>query len=407
MKKKIIALVISAAVIASLVGLTVMTKNKNKYQQVKTTTVSRGDIDVYLSTTAAIKSQSTKEYYGPQAKVKKVKVEVGDKVTKGDVLATFESQDLETPVEQARIQYNNALLQKQELVEQNNKVKSNISDLNSKIDKINSQIKQIDNNINKLKQLKNPASATQIEQLNGQKSTLTSQKATLVQQKDSLSTVSDVKFQEADNAIKLNKLSLDTAKKNLASGIKNIIANRSGVVTQINIVEGGISTSQQAAIVVQNLDNLKAVLSVSRYDAAKVRLHQKAVISNSDENYSGRVSYIAPTAETSKSINADDATLEVDVKVTDKKPDLKVGFQADVDILLNKAENVIKIPVECVKTDKTGKSVVYVVENKKAVEREVKVGVKSDTDAEVQGIKVGEKVILNPTDLIKNGTFVK
>ena len=407
MKKKIIAIIVVIAVILLMARLTYLTKNKGKYVKVKTTTVSQGDIEVYLSTTASIKSQNVKEYYGPQSKVTKINVKVGDSVKSGDILATYETQDLNTQVSQAQIQYDNAVLQKKELNNQNSETNSSINDFNSKISNIDSQIQSINNQISQLNKTNTPTASAQVDALSKQKDSLATQKSTYMQQRDSLKPVSDEKFQEADNAIKTAQLNLNTAKQNLAKNVSSITCDTSGVVTAVNITEGSSGTMQQPAIVVQDVDNLKASISISRYDAAKVKLNQSAIISNAGKKYNGMVTFIAPAAEASKTGNADDATLDVDITITDKSPDLKIGFSADADILLNEAKNVVKVPVECVKTDKTGKSVVYIVKDNKAVEKEVQVGVKSETEAQVQGIDAGEKVILNPTNLIKNGTFVR
>lgn len=285
MKKKTIVVVVLIAVIGGLAGLSTLTKAKKEFKSVRTTEVTQGDMQVYLSTTALIQSRDVREYYGPQAKVSKVNVKVGDKVKTGDTLVTYDVQDLKTSVEDS------------------------------------------------------------------------------------------------------------------------IEADRYGVVTAVNVAEGGIGSQQQAVVVTQSLENLKATLYVSRYDANKIKLNQKALIKNADSEYHGTVSYIAPIAEKSAS---GDASLAVDVKITDKSPRLKVGFETDIDILLNKVKNVIKVPVESIKTDKTGRSVVYVIQDNKAVEKEVKVGVQSDTEVQIiEGLQLGEKVILNPTDEIQNGTLVK
>ncbi|MFL0194931.1 efflux RND transporter periplasmic adaptor subunit [Clostridium sp. WILCCON 0269] len=291
MKKKIITIIISAAVIGSIIGLSVMTKNKNQYIPVKIAAATKGDIQEYLSTTALIESQDVKQYYASQAKIDKVNVKVGDAVKEGDVLVTYDSQDLNTSPKQT---------------------------------------------------------------------------------------------------------------------ISNIVADRAGVVTSVNAVEGSIGNQQQAALVTENLENLKAVLSVSKYDANKIKLNQNAIISSNGNEYHGIVSYIAPIAQSSQNLNSGDATLEVDVTITDKSPQLKIGFDTDINILLNEVKNVLKVPVESIKTDKTGKSVVYIVKNNKAVESAVKVGIQSDTEAQItDGVELGEKVILNPTDEIQNGTLVK
>lgn len=407
MKKKVIAIIISLTIVGGLFGLTYMTKSKNKYQSVKTTTVSKGDIESYLSTTALVKSQDSRNYYGPQAKVTRVNVKVGNKVKSGDVLANFETQNLNTAVEQAQIQYNNAVLSKKDLVDQNNEINSNITSLNNKITEIDSQIQTIDKQIANLKKSNSPSSASQIDALNKQKDALIQQKSSLVQQRDSLKPISNSKLEQADNSIKNAQLSLNSAKENLAKNVNSIVADMDGVVTAVNIAEGSSGNMQQAAITVQDVDDLKATLSVSRYDAVKLSLNQSAIVKSSSTEYPGIVSFIAPLATSSNNAGSDDASMSVDVTVNDKNPELTIGFETDVDILLGEVTNVIKVPVECIKTDKDGKTYVFVVDNSKASLREVTVGVKSDTEAEVQGLQEGETVILNPTDLIEDGTLVK
>lgn len=405
MKKKIIAAILSIAIIGGIVGLSIITKNKNKYKSVKTTVVTKGNIKSYLSTTALIKSQDVKEYYGPQGKVSKVNIKVGDNVKKGDILVTYDIQDLNTPVKQAEIQYNNAILQKQDLINQNNEVSSNVKEKNNKIADLDNQIQQIDNQMESLK--KSGLTSDQVEILNKQKEALIQQKSSLIQQRDALKPITSEKMQQADNTIQNAQLTLDTAKQNLAKSISSIVADRDGVVTAINVIEGGMGTQQQPAVVIQNIEDLKATLSVSRYDANKLKLDQSALVRDSSNEYNGKVAYIAPLADSSKGATSTESTLSVDINITDKSPQLKIGFEADVDILLDEATNVIKVPVESIKTDKNGKSVVYVVEDNKAVEKEVKKGVQSETDVEVEGVEPGDKVILNPTDIIQSGTLVK
>lgn len=405
MKKKIIAAILSIAIIGGIVGLSIITKNKNKYKSVKTTVVTKGNIKSYLSTTALIKSQDVKEYYGPQVKVSKVNIKVGDNVKKGDILVTYDIQDLNTPVKQAEIQYNNAILQKQDLINQNNEVSSNVKEKNNKIADLDKQIQQIDNQMESLK--KSGLTSDQVEILNKQKEALIQQKSSLIQQRDALKPITSEKMQQADNTIQNAQLTLDTAKQNLTKSISSIVADRDGVVTAINVTEGGMGTQQQPAVVIQNIEDLKATLSVSRYDANKLKLDQSALVRDSSNEYNGKVAYIAPLADSSKGATSTESTLSVDINITDKSPQLKIGFEADVDILLDEATNVIKVPVESIKTDKNGKSVVYVVEDNKAVEKEVEKGVQSETDVEVEGVEPGDKVILNPTDIIQSGTLVK
>lgn len=391
MKKKVIAIIIAVVVIGGVFGLNRINKARNQGSAVKTSEVTQGDLQVYLSSTALVKSQEVKDYYGAQAKVTKVNVKVGDTVKKGDVLVTYDQQDLNTQVKQAEIQYNNALLQKQDLVNQNNDIKNKIAEYDKNIKEINAKIEKIKDD---------PFEIDSLQILN-------QDKATQEQKKAALAPISDTKLQQADNSISSAKLTLDNANSNLSKGVSSITADIDGVVTVLNVAEGAIGNIQQAAVTVQNITNLKVTLSLSRYDAAKVTIGQDAVIKNNGKEYKGKVSYISPTAEVAKTSTSGEANLSVDINITDVNPELKIGFEADVDILLNEAKNVIKVPTESLKTDKTGKSVIYIVEDNKAVEKEVTKGIQSDTEVQVEGVTTGAKVILNPTDTIKDGTLVK
>ena len=391
MKKKVIAIIIAVVVVGGVFGLNRINKARNQGSTVKTSEVTQGDLQVYLSSTALVKSQEVKDYYGAQAKVTKVNVKVGDTVKKGDVLVTYDQQDLNTQVKQAEIQYNNALLQKQDLVNQNNDIKNKIAEYDKNIKEINAKIEKIKDD---------PFEIDSLQILN-------QDKATQEQKKAALAPISDTKLQQADNSISSAKLTLDNANSNLSKGVSSITADIDGVVTVLNVAEGAIGNIQQAAVTVQNIANLKVTLSLSRYDAAKVTIGQDAVIKNNGKEYKGKVSYISPTAEVAKTSTSGEANLSVDINITDVNPELKIGFEADVDILLNEAKNVIKVPTESLKTDKTGKSVIYIVEDNKAVEKEVTKGIQSDTEVQVEGVTTGAKVILNPTDTIKDGTLVK
>ena len=118
-KKRRIITVIIIAVILILTVVIVNSQNKEKPFPVRVTEATKGDIETVLSINALIESKHTKEYMGKaQYTVETVHVKVGDKVKAGDVLLSYDIKDYENAVIQAQIQYENALLNKAELLEQ-------------------------------------------------------------------------------------------------------------------------------------------------------------------------------------------------------------------------------------------------------------------------------------------------
>lgn len=376
MKKRFIVYSLIVLFIMS-VGFLVVGRGKHqKMITVKTSVVDMGRIKAYLSTTGRVESQNKKEYYGRQSEVQKVNVKVGDRVKKGDILVTYNTQDLSGTVSQAEIQYNNAILQREDLYNQNTGIKNKINDL--------------DKQIRELEKSSNPTDLSKLESLK--------------QQKNSLSPISNEKLKQADNSVKLAKLSLNSAKENLARNKNTIAAENDGVVTEVNVVEGAMGNAAQAAVVIQDTQNLKVVLSLGKFDAAKVRLGQEVVVNNGNNVYNGRVSFIEPAAKTTISAGGSETALGVEIDILDKSPDLKIDFDVDVDILVGQAQNVIKVPAESVKVEKGNRNLVYVLDGNTVHEKNITVGIQSDKEVEIkEGVNKGEKVILNPSNAIVEG----
>src|SRR5690606_14051337 len=102
----------------------------------------------------------------------------------------------------------------------------------------------------------------------------------------------------------------------------------------------------QPAVVVQNLNSLKGVIYLGKYDAAKIRTGQKAILDYSGNYYDGVVSFVSPAAE--KSLAAQNASLKAEIDIINPDDLLKVDFDVNADILVGEAKNVLKIPVECI-----------------------------------------------------------
>ncbi len=365
MKKKIIIGVLIVALIGIIAGIQITSKNRKQSTSVKTAKVAMGDVKMYLSTTATIKSKNEKDYSASATtKISNVNVSVGDKVKKGKTLLTYDTADLNNQVEAAQINYNNTTSQKNDAVNKSNDAKNTVS-----------STKDI------------PANAA----------TISSAKA---------SELSDEKTNQLNNAVESAKTTLDAAKIKLSQN-SYITSDIDGVVTDVNVISGQTG-SQETAIVVQDISNLKAVVKVGKYDAAKVAIKQPASIMSNGKIYKAEVSKIYPTATVNTTAAGGDTTLTVELDVLEAAPQLKVNFDSDVDILLSKALGVVKVPAEAILTNKDGSTYLFVVENDKAVQKTVKLGVQSDAFAQVEsGVKVGESVILNPGSTVTNGVMVK
>lgn len=406
-KKKRRKIVIFSAVTMVVVGafffITNGKRNAKGIVQVKTGKVQKGDIESYFATTANIQSNYVKKYYAPSnAKVEKVAFSVGDEVKAGQILVTYEAQDYSSSIAQNQIQYENAVISKQDLVDQNKDAQKKVDGFNSDIKALNAQIEDLQAQLDELNNTNEDGSKNiQINELNVQMTSLNTQVESLEKQRDSVMFISDSRIKQADNSIKLAKISLDNVKEQRDKAVNTIVAEKDGVITLVNSVEGAMDNVAQPSIEIMDVKDLKAIVYVNKYEASSIEIGDRAIIDNGNKEYNGEITFIAPSAEKGTS------TLKLEVLITDEDENLKINFDTDVDILTDTATDVMSIPVEAIKTDKTGREYVFVLMDNKAVEKDVTIGVQSDDSAEViEGLSIDEEVILNPSTEIVNGTMV-
>ena len=381
MKKK--RRIITAIIIVAILALTIVIVNsqsKVKPFPVRTSEVIKGDIETVLSTNALIESKQTKDYMGKaQYTVESVNFEVGDMVKAGDILLSYEVKDYENAVLQAQIQYDNALLNKAELLEQ----KKDIED----------EIKKLDEKIFILDGSSNPEDIANLQ--------------SLIQTRKSIQEISDEKIMLMDNSITLAKLQLDTYTDTLNEAMKGIVAELDGVVTQVNATESLPLSMAQPAFIVQQLDNLKGVISMGKYDAAKIRVGQKVTLKYESYTYEGRVSFIEPVASKDISMGSTDATILAEIDILNPDEHLKINFDVNADILIASAQQVLKLPTECLRYGKDGDISVFVIKDGFAVLTPVTTGIQSDIEVEIEnGLSEGDVIISTPSENITDGAAV-
>lgn len=375
MKKKKGWIITIIVIIAIVAGIMLFGKSRTTAQIVKIKEAQLGDIQSWLSTNALIESGEVKNYFGTSGlKVIRIHVEVGDTVKKGDILLEYDVRDLEMAVEQAKIQYDNALLNRSELLEQKKQIEEDMADLEAEILRLEGST--------------NPQDIANLQ--------------ALIQKRDAMQTVSDEKIKLMDNSVALARINLDSAQLRLDEVKNGLVSDMDGTVTALNALEGAPLGMSQPAVVVQNLDRLKAVVYLGKYDASKIQVGQKAILEYSGNVYDGVVSFIDPAA--SRDITAQNASLRAEIDISDPGTLLKVDFDVDADILVGEVMNVLKLPVECIKYDKEYNTYVFIVENDTAKLTAVRLGLQSDSEVEVlEGLKQGDRVILNPPIDLNDG----
>jgi len=202
------------------------------------------------------------------------------------------------------------------------------------------------------------------------------------------------KISGTPNALREAELDLKVAQANLDN--TTIRAPFAGVVTAVNIEEGEHASANSSVISLLDNSVFYADILVDELDMHLIRVGQEALIqvdALGGRRLRGTVSQVGMIAQSSGGIT----TVPVTVRIDDGPAELRVGYSASVIIEVEKAENVLKVPVEAV-VRQGNRSFVTVLRDGERVPVEVVTGL---TD----GIEVEIVSGLEPTDEIVGFNF--
>lgn len=406
-KKKIL---ISSIVIVILgfVGFAAVRANQGRMQAgllVETVKIVKEDIESRVLTTGEVfaidKMNVTSDVSG---KILEIPVKNGQKVSAGDILVKLDESEINYQLQQAEIK----LGIEKDVLEQltkNDKLDLEIAFYNTEI-----QYNEARNSYNQIKELYEAGAASRND-LNLSKNRMDQLYNTYVLAKKNL--------ESAENAsqitIQKKQLELSQLSVNKLLQEKNKYAIKSpmdGIVVEIAIDEGEMLSLGMPMMVIMDTSKLEIVTNISEYDVRKISIGDPVKITGDaieGQEYEGRVKYIAPTAISLSTGQGKETVVEVKIEVNSQNTALKPGFSTTVDILTETKKNTLVVPYEALFTAKDGQKLIFTMIDGLAKAHEVRTGLESDLVVEVIGEDIAEndRVILNPTENLKDGDPVK
>ena len=159
-KKKIVVPICLVLVVA-IILVAISAKNYAAYgqfrlktdgEEVTLSTISTQNIIESVNATGDVTAGITKEYKVPAvATVKEVFVKVGDQVKKGDKLATFNTDNLNSQIQSLNTNYNESKAAYESAAASQASAKKKLSAVNSKISKLEKQVAKLEKRLNALK----------------------------------------------------------------------------------------------------------------------------------------------------------------------------------------------------------------------------------------------------------------
>jgi macrolide-specific efflux system membrane fusion protein len=340
---------------------------KPESESLRPVAVTRGNIEEVVTSQGKLEAKQYVDV-GTQVsgQLKAIHVDIGDTVTKGQLLAEIDPRVYQAQVEagEARLNSLRAQLNQQKaeavLAEQNLKRNQNLIAVNA-------------------------VSQQALQETESQAAVAKAQVDSIVAQ-----------IQETESNLKASRTNLSYSK---------IYAPMAGTVTTLPTKEGQtLNANQTAPVVLQvaNLDAMTVRAQVAEADVSRIKENMPAyftTLGNNELRWPGKVRQVLPTPQIVNDVVLYDVL--IDVKNEGRK--LMTGMTTQVFFIFGKAENALIIPAEVLTrraarddNDKGKAYRVAVITETSREQRVIHVGLQTRTQAEVvEGLKEGEKIAVN------------
>ncbi len=422
---------------------------------VMTTGAITGEIEQTISTSGTVTTETTKSYFSDvDVKIGDVAVAAGDAVKAGDVLISYDAEDLatKTTLAQLKIQsnqgnYNNSVQSNGQKWGDLNEANVNISVLDQQIADTEAYITNLENkieqkksdlayegallqislldwqdhpdsdeymNLQKLVQLNSYEQQNNAE-VKGWEDELAVYNKMLSDYKEYRSEMKSQKSSaeagrmtsgarqelEADNQTK--GIEASDSLESLQAAANGVVAEFDGVVTEVNAVEGGTVATGSQILKLESTQDVMVRVTVTKYDLDKIAVGQSAKVTIGSQEYEGKVTKINKMAEQN---NSGASVVGTEIKITNPDSEVILGVEAKVIISTAQEKDAVLIPVTAVNVDMEGEFV-YVVEENILVKKRITTGISSDTMVQVtEGLSEGEQVVTDVTANLMEGMAV-
>lgn len=391
-KKIIIGLILIIASIGIYYAYTNMMSTEEEYSS---TAVIRGDISNVFMESGEILSDNVNGYYSDGMKrVKSIHVAVGDFVNSGDILLEFESTiDLE--IEKVNQEIKSLESTFNEVVkgvdfETVNNIRLEITGVRNSLSLAEETLERSRNLFAEGVIAKSELDSAELSvtQLRNQIALLNNQYNLLVK-----GVSSDIK-QQYEAQIGSLAVTLDILEKTRSNYI--VKANFNGIVTELNAFVGSIPMAGTVVVELQDTSNKSVYADFLVDEAVRIKEGMPASIENKDldlsiENLSVTRIYPKAVAKLSE-LGVVQKRVTITIGLPGGIDQLVLGTNVDVEITVEKKENVLLVPESAV-FEKNRQYYVTVVENGQMIEKQIVKGLEDSDFIEItSGLNEGEIV---------------
>ncbi len=410
LKKNVKKLVIGGVLVAATV-ITVVSVKANALIRVRSYTVSNGDFTKITSFNSNVRSNEMKTYYSDiNGKVGTVLVKEGDSVKKGDLLVSFDNDEIERQLMMLDFEAKTNQGDYEEALQSNSKTAGlyseatkNLSVLNQQIEDTQKALTKAENDLLEGNYGDYAKAQEEVNRLRVLLADYKEYKAEMTSQKaSSYPTVMTRAGREKIDAVKeSNDYNYERTTSRLNDAKEGIRAEFDGVVTSIAAREGESVIEGSELITLESTEDVSVRANVNKYDINSVSEGQKATVTIRGKEYTGKVTRIEKMVDP-----AQGSGVGVEVRLDDPDDNIILGLEVKSYIETADLKDVTQIPTEALDSDNNG-DFVFVQKDGKAVKTYVVIGLQNDSMAMIEsGVTTGDVIVWSDSRKLTDGAEI-
>jgi multidrug efflux pump subunit AcrA (membrane-fusion protein) len=369
---------------------------------VETISAERDQITNYITVNGTAKATKSAQLTPQlQETVEEVLVTEGQQVAAGEKLIQLDQENIKAQIAEAKAGLEVAQAVLEELL---------AGSRQGEIDKLQAQLNQAEANYQQAKRdYKRSQNLFEREAISKQQ--LESAKTQMVSAKNNYQSLQEsLKMAQkgpTEEQIKRQRASLQQSRSRLNTAQLNLDkismqAPFSALVSTVNVEEGEMVGGQPVVSII-DLSSIKLKTHVSENNVNKLKVGEKVTVDFNalDNKLQGTIQTISP------SLNQQQQGYPIEIKVNNSGNLIKSGMYAEVEIETERSSGNVVIPKQSL-LQENGSSYVFVVEDNRAVKKEVTTGLTTIDRVEIlSGITDSEQVITAGSEQVTDGYDVR
>ncbi|MFO7819436.1 MAG: efflux RND transporter periplasmic adaptor subunit [Halanaerobacter sp.] len=369
---------------------------------VETIAAETGEIVNHITVTGSAEAvQKTELTPELQETAAEINVNEGQEVQKGEVLVQLDQTDVKSSIAEAKAGLESAQAGLEELLAGTRE--EEIAQLTAQLEEAKANYEQARNDYQRYKKLfereaisKQKFESIKTQYISAESNYKSAQES--LRMAENGPTEEQIKAQRAQ--VQQAQAQLNSAQLNLDKTL--ITAPFDGIVGSVN-VDAGEMVGSQPIVSLVDLNAVEIQTYVSENNVNRLKKGQDTAVDFNalEKKMQGEIKSISPA------LNDEEQAYPVEIEVSNGNNLIKSGMYAEIKLETERSKGNVVIPKQSLLRE-NGNTYVFVVEDNKAVRKEVKIGLTTTEEVEIlSGIETGTEVITQGTNQVTEGNDVR